>query len=120
MGAFDKDREMGMRADVFLGVNKPFVLLDVAYDGDTQETKYGDAEIVRLAVAPMVGDNPGRPAWVQTVAIAVVEKLRKLDDDELPAVCMLARVDTKTRTGVLVIQYLGPWSGGAITAPERS
>lgn len=122
MGAFDRDKQSGLRADRVLGLDKPFVLLAVEYDGETIETVHGDAERVQLCAVPLNADGmpAAPPFWCNTVASAIVEKLRELDDSELPAVCMLTKVQSAARGVVaLVIQYVAEYDGDAIDVPAR-
>lgn len=125
MGAFDRDKQSGLRADLALGEGKPFVLWAVENDGEVIETRIGDAPVIHFAASPLSsGNRPGRAIWVNTVASAIVEKLGKVEDGELPAVCMLSRVDvTREEDGrtvrALVLQYVEDWNGPAVPVDAR-
>jgi hypothetical protein len=124
MGAFDKDKEIGLRADIVLGLRAPFVLFAVETDGELIETKYGDAQRVFMGVATLGPNNqPGSGLWVNTIASAVVEKLADIEPDELPAICLLARVPVTREDGrtidALTIQYVSEYHGQAVDLPPR-
>ena len=118
MGAFDRDKQFGNRLDLAFAVNVPFALVDVTFTGETIETDTREAEQVTLTVARLTASPEGgyiaAPAFQSTtIAQAIVDKLRDIDDDELPCVVELRKVPSKrSRTGeALVLQYVGPWTG---------
>lgn len=113
-GAFGKDKLYGNRLDQAFAIGEHFVMLAARISDDVIETELGPANPARIVVQK-VNDNDegtGRPFVVTTLASAIVEKVKAIEDGELPALVELREVDSRfKRNGVptkaLVIQYVG-------------
>lgn len=119
MGMFDKDKEYGRRLDVVVAEGEPFLLLDAYLDG-TIPTQLGDAVLARLAICRLQGNGQAGPVMeCNTVASAIVEKVREAEPEDFPAVCELGRVQGRYGRPALVISFLSAWEGQAPAAPAR-
>lgn len=109
MGAFDKDKEYGVRLDQEVELNQHFILWDAALPGRTIDTSIGEAEVCELVISHTA--TPEDKTTVNTVAAAIVDKFRNgVEPDEVPAVCKIMRVPSRFGQPALVVQYVKPYT----------
>lgn len=110
MGAFDKDKEYGLRLDQEISLGSHFVLWDARLPGRSIATKIGEAEVCEMDVSHL--EDPSNKITVNTVAAAIVDKFRDgVDADEVPCVCKLLKVPSRFGNDALVINYIKPFDG---------
>lgn len=107
-GAFGKDKQFGNRLDQVVALHEPFLLLGGYIQEETQETKFGNAEVARVLIQkldPHSGAPIGSPIRANTVASAVVEKVKALTPAEVAEgpVCQLQIVDSKRQGGKAMV-----------------
>lgn len=112
-GAFQKDKAFGNRLDQTIALHEPFLLLGGKIEAEKQDTKFGEAEVAKLLVQKLnrdTGAPQGPPIRCNTVASAIVEKVKALTPDELAAgpVCQLQHVQSKRQGGnqALVMSWI--------------
>lgn len=118
-GAFGKDKQYGNRLDQSFAIGERLWLLAGKVSDEVIETELGDANPARLLVQRVnEADQPiGKPFAVTTLASAIVEKVKLLTDDELPALVELRKVmSSKFKTEALVLQYVGDTSDDDLAA----
>lgn len=116
MGMFDKDKVFGVRLDQEFRLGEHFILRGVNLTGETIDTNFGPAEVVRLTVSKL--SKPDYQYECQTVASAIVDKAREAEDGDFPAVVSLIRVKTKNSANALVLQFIAPYAESYGYAPD--
>lgn len=112
--AWTKDIEIGnILGQTFdpSGEGTTFLLIAGKLTDDKQTTKYGDVDKATMLVRKVDSElRPIGPAFeVSTVESAIVEKIRNLTADDVPALVRYHTVASKQRDGdpAKVITYLG-------------
>lgn len=110
-GAFTKDKKFGNRLDQVVALHEPFLLLG-GVDDEPVETVHGMSDSVKVLIQkinPETGAPQGPPIRANTVASAIVEKVKALTPEELAAgpVVQLQHVQSKGRgTTALVMSWI--------------
>lgn len=111
MGMWDKDKEIGTRPEDAFGLEQPFVLVGAEIAPEQIQTTLGMADVAVLRGRKMTPQGLGPEIVARAVNQAIVGKVRLAEPSDFPAVVQLQRVDTKKFQNVLVLSFLGPFTG---------
>lgn len=106
-GAFAKDKLYGKRIDQEFMEGQPFLLLGGVL-GDPIDTTIGTATPAKLLVRRVNDDlqGIGEPYVVSTLASAIVEKVRALGPEDVPAIVNVRTVTSKRRQAKALVMEL--------------
>jgi len=104
MGMFEKDKEFGLRLDQAFDLKEQFIVWGATISDKKMDTKIGDGTIATLTCSPM--DDPGDKLEYNTIASAIVEKVKLAEETDFPAVCELRRVKSRFNNDALVLQFI--------------
>ena|SRR5205807_8717921 len=108
MGMFEKDKQFGLRLDQRFDLKEQFIVWGARISDERIDTKLGPADVAIITASPM--DDPSDQLDYNTVATAIVEKVRNAEPPDFPAVCHLLKVPTKWDRDALVIQFVREYS----------
>jgi hypothetical protein len=110
MGMFDKDKEFGTRLDQVIAIGESFVVFGAVVRPDTISTSLGDAEVAELEIGKLADDgvSVAERMTANTVASAIVNKVKEAEDSDFPAIVKLLKVDSKWGKKATVIQFVRP------------
>jgi hypothetical protein len=119
MGMFDKDKEVGLLLTSAFDQGEQFVMYDARIDREDFPTKFGPQPRAMMTVAKIVNGKPGPRFEVNTVASAIVSKVREAESDDFPAVVMWRKVpsDRSSSGEALVLQLVAAWGAAADNPP---
>jgi hypothetical protein len=86
MGMFDKDKEIGLLLTSAFNQGEQFVLWNAYIDREDFPTQYGPVPRASLDVSKIDNQRAGQKFTVNSVASAVVAKVRDAERDDFPAV----------------------------------
>jgi hypothetical protein len=115
---FDKDKEIGLIVDRFIGLNTEFILWDARIIREDFPTELGPAVQSQLIVSKM--DNPNERYETTSLASAIAAKVREADVTDFPAVVQLNKVASKYGNDALVIQFVKPYKARNYGSPPRT
>jgi len=104
MGMFEKDKEFGLRLDQSFDLGEPFIVWGAHISDKKMDTKVGDGTIAVIVASEM--NDPGERLEYNTIASAIVEKVKLAEESDFPAVCELRRVKGRFRDDALVLQFI--------------
>lgn len=116
---FDKDKEMGLILTSTFDQGEQFVLWNAAVAREDFPTKFGPAPQAALEVSKQ--STPQQRFTVNTVASAIVSKVREAESDDFPALVMWRKVPASMSPSgeAVVLQFIAAW-GAADGAPPRA
>jgi hypothetical protein len=115
MGMFDKDKEIGLLLTSAFNQGEQFVLWNAYIDREDFPTQYGPVPRASLDVSKIDNQRAGQKFTVNSVASAVVAKVRDAERDDFPAVVFWRKAPSaRSSSGeALVLQFVSAW-GNAV------
>jgi hypothetical protein len=115
MGMFDKDKEIGLLLTSAFNQGEQFVLWNAYIDREDFPTQYGPVPRASLDVSKIDNQRAGQKFTVNSVASAVVAKVRDAERDDFPAVVFWRKAPSaRSSSGeALVLQFVSAWGNAA-------